>query len=119
MSAPHCPFHSPTSPTVPGGDHHEHHAQEEQPPSTTLLGAIESGDPRSVWRVLSPRAPGDRARELTAECAERSAPTSASPRVMVRIFHAARSGNVDVFLAVHRAVRASLPRDMVIGVTVF
>ena len=80
---------------------------------TTLLGAIGSGNPLAVWRVLSPLAPGERAQELTTECSGRSGPGSESPRVMIPIFHAAHSGNVDVFLAVHRAARASLPRDVV------
>lgn len=77
--------------------------------AATLLGAIDSGDPLSVAEFLSALTPFERQTALTEVCRTASSP----PGAMLPIFHAAYSGNVDVFVAVHLALMDNLPRDTV------
>lgn len=90
------------------------------PPTSPLLGAIRRGDPRSVSTLLSHLTPDERREELTGELAAGAdADDLWSPRMMTPIFHAAYSGNVEVFSAVHCAMKAALAEDTVSRVQIF
>lgn len=100
-----------------GYDHVDDAMDEQQPQS--LLEAIERGDARSVSRVLSELPREEQKRELTEECAAASragtSGSSSASRTMTSIFHAAASGNVEVFLQVHASMKAILPQETVSG----
>lgn len=96
------------------------------PQSTPLVKAIESGDPASVSRVLAELSPAERKQELAAECAGGGSrqqqqqhdgtavlSSSSSSSAMLPVFHAASSGNVDVFLTILSALKASLSENAV------
>lgn len=106
---------NPPAPPCPGG-----------PRSTPLVKAIESGDPVSVTRVLAELTPAERKQELAAECAgmggrrHDGADSVSSSPVMLPVFHAASTGNVDVFLTILGALKASLSENAVgLGAEVF
>lgn len=103
------PVDHPTVPTRTGG------AQ-----STPLVRAIESGDPDLVSRVLAELTPAERKQELAAECAgsgggdrQHDSSSTSTSSVMLPVFHAASAGNVDVFLKVLGALKASLSENAV------
>lgn len=95
------------------------------PEPTPLVKAIENRDPGLVSRVLAELSPAERKRELAAECAGSggrqqqhdgtavSSSSAAAAVVMLPVFHAASSGNVEVFLAVLGALKASLSENAV------
>ena len=83
-----------------------------------LVEAIESSDPAAVPGVLEALNPDERRRELTTECAgtgggQRLDGDASSSTVMLPIFHAACTGNAEVFLATLGALKASLSEDEV------
>lgn len=88
------------------------------------MKAIENRDPGLVLRVLAKLSPAERKRELAAECAGSGggqqqhdgtavSSSSAAAVVMLPVFHAASSGNVEVFLTVLDALEASLSENAV------
>lgn len=76
-----------------------------------MVEAIVRGDPRSLWKYLSALSPEERTRELIREST--GGHSDLSPSGMTPIFHAACTGSVDMFLAVHRAMKADLEPDVV------
>lgn len=100
------------------GYDHIDDAVDQQPPQS-LLEAIESCDARSVSRLLSELPRDEQRKELTKEYATSgrasSSGSSSVTRKMISIFHAADSGNVEVFSQVHGSMKAVLPQEMVSG----
>lgn len=79
--------------------------------STQLLQAIKSGNFVSVESVLSTLRPWERRKQL----AHRFVTDSSSSRSMLPIFHAAKTGNLDIFLAIHGAMEDNLTQQEVSG----